>query len=72
MFTGVKYVSENEVIVEFDNRPDFTVRTDDGTALRVANQLLAPPNFETFGQWVNYDEDEDTQVIDLTYLEEVA
>ena len=74
MLTDVIYVSENEVILKFDSRPDFTVRSDNGTALSLANELLAPQGFRSYGEWIqNPDKfEEDTQVIELDQLLEVA
>lgn len=74
MLTDVIYVNENEVILKFDCRPDFTVWSDNGTAITLANELLAPPGFRSYGEWIN-DPDKleaDTQVIELDQLLEVA
>lgn len=75
MLTDVIYVSENEVILRFDCRGDFRVTSDDGTALTLANQLMAPAGFRSYGEWIdNPDKFEaDTEVIELPELmKEVA
>lgn len=61
MITNIKR-SENEVIIEFDNRPEFRIVTDNGAAWHLAEQLLSPHAKLTYSEYLSVSEmeDEDT------------
>lgn len=74
MLDKILVVNENQVVIYFTHRSPFTVTTDNGTALQLADELLCPFNTAQATTLTEYTRIqavslEDTQVIDL---EEVA
>lgn len=67
MILLVQTVSQDRVVVYFDNRAPFEVNTDDGTAELVADRLLSPRGDMTRSEYLRITamEDEVTQIVSL-------
>lgn len=51
--------SENEVIISFDNRPDFIITTDNGSAWHLAEQILSPHPRLSYTEYLEVIQNED-------------
>ena len=69
MITKVVQLSENKVVVSFDNRADVVVTSDNGSAWELADRLLSPRHDMTRTQYfaILEAEDEVTEVIAVEF-----
>ncbi len=44
MIDRILYINENQIRIIFTHRPPFEINTDDGSAFRLLDELLAPPS----------------------------
>jgi hypothetical protein len=67
MIKNVLYLNRDHIIVQFDNRDDIVVSSDDGTAIHLVERLLSPRPDTTLSEWIRVmqGEDEITEVIEL-------
>lgn len=58
------FKSDNEVVIEYDNRTPITIVTDNGSAWHLAETILSPHPKLTYSEWLGIQDmaDDDTDV----------
>lgn len=72
MILKLEHVNENLVIVHYDNRPQLSIVSDNGSAASIADTLLSPRWDMTYSEWLRVVEGEHEVTIPNFQLPDAA